>query len=101
MNPQKCFAKPPCRQWIIHGMRQEGERFRPSDWVDRLAGLGARFGADRRLRYAPELQGVMVDGQRALRISSCLERRDAELFRQVMDFARRNRLRMVPVEAPD
>lgn len=87
---------PDCRQWIIFGEREEGERFRPGDWVDRLAGLGARFGPDRRLRYGRDLQSVFVDGQRALRISSCLAQNDAELYRMILDFAHRNRLRMRP-----
>ncbi len=91
-----------CRHWIILGEREGGDRFRPSDWVDRLAVLGARFGTDRRLRYQRDLDTVVVNGQRALRVSDCLARRDADLYRMILDFAQENRLRMIPevISAP-
>jgi len=42
---------------------------------------------------------VVVNGQRALRFSSCLAQRDAELYRMILDFAERNHLPMLPAEA--
>ncbi len=87
-----------CEQWLIEGIREEGGRFRPSDWVDRIAGLGACFGPDRRLRYSKGLQAVVFDGQRCLKVSQCLEQQNAGLYRTVMDFARLNHLRITRLD---
>lgn len=76
---------------LIEGMTEEGRRFRPGDWADRLASTAATFSADRRLRYSPLLRPL---AGRGLLLALRLQQENPALWRQVMDFARANRLRI-------
>lgn len=74
-------------EFYVVGVTNSGSRFRPSDWAERLACLGAQFGPDARLRYAFDLQPTFFEGQRALRVLSTLEQRSPQLWAMVFDFA--------------
>ena len=82
--------------FIIEGIREDGAVFRPSDWVERLASLASTFGADRRLQFSPLVQPCMIQGQRCLVIARDLELQHPETYRQIMQFARDNQLRIQP-----
>jgi hypothetical protein len=90
---------------IIEGLTEDGARFRPSDWVERLIGTASTYGHDRRQRpdvYAgPErrnrqiafLHGQMNDGIKCLMVDGRLRAANPEAFAYVMEFARSNKLR--------
>lgn len=80
--------------FAIQGVTEDGRRFRPSDWADRLASRLAGFGSDRRLRFSPELRPMMLDGRKGLVVSGRLRERCPDLWREVMGFAERNGLRV-------
>jgi hypothetical protein len=82
--------------FIIEGIREDGARFRPGDWIDRLSTLIATFGPDHRLFYAPEVQPCLIEGERCLVISRDLEHKHPEIYQQIMQFARDNQLRTHP-----
>ncbi len=87
---------------LIEGLTEEGRRFRPSDWVERLASLGATFGSDNRLHFSPLLRPIAVEGSKALAVGLCLQKENPALWRQVLDFARTNSLRVRgPVHTSD
>lgn len=84
--------------WLIEGVTEDGRRFRPSDWVDRLSSVLASFGPDHRLRYGLA-QPCFVDGQKCLLVNKRLENENPNGFDYVREFARANSLRISDFEA--
>ena len=83
---------------LIIGEAPAGARIRPHNWAERYAGNLASWGRDLRLRYARELEPVMVNGTKCLRVARSLEHRHPSLFRDILQFAALHRL---PVEGLD
>jgi hypothetical protein len=79
---------------VIEGISEDNQRFRPSDWSQRIAANWARFGVDNRLKYSPSLFPCTIEGVPCLIIARDLETRDPEAYRYVMEFATENRLRV-------
>jgi len=80
--------------YFIVGVAKNGNKFRPSDWVERIATLYARFDASQRIRYNPMVKPVLADGQRCLFVSSALEKHNPVAYGFIMDFAMSNHLLM-------
>ena len=81
---------------VIQGMTQSGERFRPSDWAERLCGMMSVFGEDKHLSYSPYLKPVMADGLSCVVVDERLQTVDAAAFEFLLGFARDNELRLRP-----
>lgn len=79
---------------VIFSRREDGGRFRPSDWIERLSSSAARFGPDRRLRYNDWLHPLQVNGEKCLFVSTALQRHKPQLYADIMAFAAENRLQM-------
>jgi hypothetical protein len=79
---------------IIEGVREDGSRFRPSDWIERISASLARFGRDQRLRYAADVHPCVIQGQKCLVVSSALRKKDPDAYRFILDFAHDNQLRI-------
>jgi len=78
--------------YLIVGVGRNGNTFRPSDWVERIATLYARFDASQRIRYNPMIKPVHTDGQRCLFVSIDLEKSNPVAYGFIMDFASSNHL---------
>lgn len=83
--------------WLIEGITEDGRRFRPSDWVDRLSSTLARFGPDQRLHYGL-VRPSFVNGQKCLLVDKRLETENPAGFEYVRGFARANGLRISDLE---
>jgi Protein of unknown function (DUF3579) len=81
---------------VILGLTLAGEKFRPSDWADRLCGMMSVFGEDRQLSYSPYLKPVIVEGTTCVVVDCDLERLDAAAYKFLMAFAKDNELQMRP-----
>ena len=79
---------------IVEGVTQSGRKFRPSDWVERFAGNAATFGPDNRLHYSPLIKPTVHNGVKGLLVDPALREKRPKLFRQLVRFARSNRLRV-------
>ena len=79
---------------IIEGVRENGTKFRPSDWPERLSSAFAGFGKDHRLKYAPGVRPCMFEGQKVLVVNLSLQQQDPSTFDQIMKFASDNNLRI-------
>ena len=79
---------------IIDGKRANGSRFRPSDWVERISASLASFGPDNRLRYSSLVQPCIIEGQKCLVVARKLNQTHPELYAFILDFARKNELRI-------
>ena len=78
----------------------DGRKFRPSDWVERLSAALASFGPDHRLKYGP-VRPCYFNGQKCLLIKTDLEQEDPGAFAFVKAFAVSNRLKMCELESMD
>jgi hypothetical protein len=79
---------------VIQGMTHLGERFRPSDWAERLCGMMSIFGEDRHLSYSPYLRPIMTDGLSCVVVDPDLRAIDPAAYEFLLGFARDNELRM-------
>ncbi|MTI62555.1 DUF3579 domain-containing protein [Methylophaga sp.] len=77
---------------IIRGLTQDGGKFRPSDWAERLCGAVASYGPGRRIIFHPNVRLASIDGVKCVIIDAVLEHKDEMLFDFLMDFARDNKL---------
>lgn len=79
---------------VIEGVREDGSRFRPSDWVERLSATVGGFGPDRRLRYSKAAHPEIVDGRKVLVVEHALKDENPALYDYILDFATANNLRV-------
>ena len=79
--------------FIIEGVMEDGRKFRPSDWVERLSAALGSFGSDHRLRYG-RVRPFFLNGEKCLQVEKCLEDEDPVGFEFVRSFARANGLRI-------
>lgn len=77
---------------IIEGVTQEGEKFRPSDWAERMSGNLSTF-RGRRIQYSPFLKPAVKNGVKCVVLDRSLEKKDPEQYQQILEFARKNNLR--------
>lgn len=89
----------PAPDAVIWGVTPSGRRFRPSDWAERLAGLTAAFGSDRKVTYSPLVRPVTVRGVRGVIVGHALEGLEPRLYQFLLGFARDNDL--VVARVPD
>lgn len=87
----------PVQQLIIHGVTLEGQRFRPSDWAERLAGVLSQFRpagfTGGHLTYSPYVVPVVLDGVRCVVVDQRLRDLEPLAWKFVCDFATDNKLR--------
>ena len=86
--------------WVIEGIMEDGCRFRPSDWVERLADTLASFGSDHRLRYG-SARPCFYNGQKCLLVQKTLEQENPEAFAFVKGFVLSNHLRINDLESTE
>ncbi len=87
---------------VIDGVRVDGSRLRPGDWIERISSIVAEFGPDHRLHYSASVHPCVVDGQKCLLVEPELEEKNRELYEYILHFARHNDLVIhLNEEAPD
>ena len=84
---------------IIEGVREDGSRFRPSDWIERISATLATFGPDHRLRYARGVQPKIINGQKCLVLDANLRDENPAAYEYVLAFAKANQLRIQEVNS--
>ncbi|MBI3560559.1 MAG: DUF3579 domain-containing protein [Gammaproteobacteria bacterium] len=80
---------------VVFGVRNNGEKLRPSDWIERISSILASFGDDRRLRYSSSLKPWVVDGEPCLMVAQHLAQLNPGVYRSIMEFVVSNRLKVV------
>lgn len=80
-------------RFLIESVTKSGARFRPSDWIDRLASWDATFD-QHRLVFSDRLHPAVLDGQKVLAIEPLLQTENAAMFDSVLQFADRNNLKV-------
>lgn len=89
---------------VILGLTQSGERFRPSDWAERLAGVMSRFkppGQDNGpLTYSPYVFPSHFEGVRCVIVDPRLRELEPLAWRFVYGFAQDNHLQTRELDEP-
>ncbi|CAM4081494.1 DUF3579 domain-containing protein [Kerstersia similis] len=85
-------------QHIIHGVTESGQRFRPSDWAERLAGVMAPFrpvgSPASHLTYSPYVVPTVIDGVRCVVVDNRLRELEPLAWKFVIGFAHDNGLKI-------
>ena len=93
-------ATSPSSEVFIRGLTEDGRRFRPSDWAERLAGVMAQFrpgGAGARgghISYSPWCVPTAIDGVSCVVVNRALREHEPMAWDVVMNFARDNGLQV-------
>ncbi|MCX5590831.1 DUF3579 domain-containing protein [Alcaligenes endophyticus] len=86
------------KQLVIHGTTVQGQRFRPSDWAERLAGVMSQFrpagSLGGPLTYSPYVVPRLIDGVRCVVVDARLRDLEPLAWKFVCGFARDNNLVM-------
>ena len=83
---------------IIEGITENGRKFRPSDWAERMSGALSTFGRDHRIQYSPLLQPLTVDGIKCVSVDPHLKDSYPEMFAYIMRWVDMNHLKVVEVD---
>ena len=81
------------RKIIIEGITESGEKFRPSDWAERMSGQLSTF-RKRRIRYSPLLQPTMKEGLKCVVLDPKLKETNPSLYQSILEFAQANHLKI-------
>ena len=85
-HPQKSPSK-----LIIRGINSSGNKFRPSDWAERLCGHLATF-KHRRIYFSPKLRPAVIDGIKCVIVDLSISETDPKVHQTVINFAKTNHL---------
>ncbi len=80
---------------VIKGIKEDGAKLRPSDWIERLSSTLASFGQDQRLKYNECVQPCIINGEKCLVVARGLSAKNPEMYDFVMGFARGNKLQIM------
>lgn len=79
---------------IINGVTENGKKFRPSDWAQRLTGAVATYGPGRRVKFHPNVRMATIDGINCVVIDTSMEEKDPMLYEFLINFGRENGLKL-------
>ena len=82
---------------LIEGVTDAGEKFRPSDWAERMSGSMCTF-RNRRITYSPLLQPSVKDGNQCMLLDPALRDTNPSLYESIMHFVEENHLRVCDLE---
>ncbi len=80
--------------WVIESVNNDGQRFRPSDWIERISASLGSFKADHRLHYSDDVQPCIVDGRKCLLVAKGLAKKNPDAYTYIMRFAEENNLKV-------
>lgn len=77
---------------VIEGITNDGKKFRPSDWAERVSGSMVTF-KNQRMYYSPLLRPSYREGNKCIVLDHSLKESNPELFEYIIEFAEQNNLR--------
>lgn len=78
---------------IIEGITDKGEKFRPSDWAERMSDSLSTF-KRRRVLYSPLLRPITKNGNKCVIVDNELEETHPNLYKEILKFAQTNKLKI-------
>lgn len=86
-------AKQNCRL-VIESVSEDGRKFRPSDWIERISASLGSFGPDHRLHYSKAAEPRVINGEKCLVVDKALHEKNPAAYEYILNFAKTNRLRV-------
>lgn len=83
---------------VIEGITEKGQKFRPSDWAERMSGKLSTF-HNHRIYYSPLLYPIVKDGNKCILLDERLRESNPNLYQSILDFATENQLRICKDES--
>jgi hypothetical protein len=80
------------REIIIRGVTNDGRKFRPSDWSERLYYAVAGYGPNRQVTFNPLVRIVVKGDSKCIVVDLRLQEDDPMIFDFLVGFARDNDL---------
>lgn len=77
---------------LIKGVTKDGNKFRPSDWAERLYYALATYGPNKKLIFNPMVNLKQGDNFKCFVIKPDLQEKEPMTFDFLIDFARSNNL---------
>lgn len=90
----KSMATEDDESWVIESVKNDGQRFRPSDWIERISASLGTFKADHRLHYSNDVKPCVIEGRKCLLVSKGLAKRNPNAYSYIMRFAEENNLKV-------
>lgn len=87
--------------YFITGLTYTEQKFRPSDWVERVATVCACFDGRCRLQYNPMVKPVYYKGMKGLFVATSLQTLNPYAYDYVMDFSLSNNLQVLNIGQTD
>ena len=81
--------------FIIVGITNDGKKFRPSDWADRLCGLLSVFDDQKKMKYSRYVSPMHHDGKKVVFVDGRLYDSEPMAYRFLLNFAKDNELQLV------
>jgi len=91
------MSKKKGKKIIIEGVTESGERFRPSNWAERMSGKLSTF-KNHRISYSPLLRPMMKEGNKCIILDEKLKESNPALYESILRFALNNKLRIRDTE---
>jgi hypothetical protein len=80
---------------VIVGRTHDGQKFRPSDWAERLCGVMSAFGSEKRMKYSPYVSPGEWEGDKCVFIDGTLYDKSPIAYRFLANFAKDNDLVLI------
>lgn len=85
--------KDPDKRIVIEGVTESGEKFRPSDWAERMSGSLSTI-KNHRIVYSPLLQPAIKGGLKCILLDPALKESNPSLYESILTFANNNKLKI-------
>jgi len=82
---------------LIEGITDNGEKFRPSDWAERMCCNLATI-KNHRIQYSPLLHPIFKNGYKCVLVDTSLETKHPALYQSIIEFVKVNKLKMATPE---
>jgi len=81
--------------FVIRSVRNDGSKFRPGDWIERISATLASFNTSPTPNNAPKgAKPCVIDGEKCLVVESQLAKSNPAAYEFIMNFAYSNDLRI-------
>lgn len=81
---------------VIEGVTEDGKKFRPSDWAERVSGNLMTI-KNHRMYYSPLLRPTVSEqGNKCVVLDHSLKDSNPELYEHILGFAKTNKLKICP-----
>ncbi|NOY71537.1 MAG: DUF3579 domain-containing protein [Gammaproteobacteria bacterium] len=79
---------------VVESVVEDGRRFRPGDWIERISTTLANFGSDQRLHYSASVRPCVIDGEKCLLIDPTLQKTNPVVYEHILQFVTSNGLKI-------